>query len=144
MTDSALASARPMTRGRIALDDGRQTVAFDELAELIDEEGEWLAANGERIALLADNGLGWAIADLALHTCRLPSVPLPGYFTHGQIQHALDDAGIDCLVTDEPQRVRELLPGWRTAGVSGRTGLAMFRRQLDPATRRWPPRDPAL
>ena len=135
MTASSLASARPATRGGVALDDGRQTVGFDDLVELIDEEGDWLAANGERIALHADNGLGWAIADLALHARRLPCVPLPGYFTHGQIQHALDDAGIDCVVTDEPQRLRELLAGWRTAGVSGRTGLAMFRRQLDAAAR---------
>jgi len=137
MSASALASARLATRGRVALDDGRQTAGFDELAALIEEEGEWLAANGERVALLADNGLGWAVADLALHGRKLPCVPLPGYFTQGQIQHALDDAGIDCVVTDEPQRLHGLLAGWRTAGVSGRTGLAMFRRQLDAAAR-WP------
>jgi long-subunit acyl-CoA synthetase (AMP-forming) len=31
--------------------------------------------------------------------------------------------------------MRELLPGWRSAGMSGRTGLALFRRQLDASTR---------
>lgn len=139
MGASALAAA-PSARGRNALDDGEQSVTFDELAALVEAEGDWLAAGGERIALLADNGLGWAIADLALHARQLPCVPVPGYFTAGQVLHALDDAGIDCVVTDEPQRCRELLEGWRTAGVSGRTGLAMFRRQLDAASR--PPLPP--
>lgn len=122
--------------GASALEDGEQSVTADELAALVEAEGEWLAANGERFALLADNGVGWAIADLALHDRKLPCVPLPGYFTAGQALHALDDAGIDCVVTDDPQRGRELLEGWRTEGVSGRTGLAMFRRQLDAAARR--------
>ncbi|MGB5102896.1 MAG: AMP-binding protein [Steroidobacteraceae bacterium] len=129
--------------GASALDDGEQSVTADELTGLVEAEGEWLAASGERFALLADNGLGWAVADLALHDRKLPCVPLPGYFTAGQAMHALDDAGIDCLVTDDPQRCRELLEGWRTEGVSGRTGLAMFRRQLDAATRRPLPRGTA-
>ena len=122
----------PRAQGRTALDDGRDSVAYAELAARVAEEGEWLAAHGERCALLADNGIGWAIADLALHTRELPCVPLPGFFSDGQVQHALDDAGIDCLLTDEPRRVRNLPVGWQTVGVSGRTGLVLFRRRLAP------------
>ena len=135
MNASPLAFATSAARSRVALDDGRQGVDFERLDELVEEEADWLDASGERFALLADNGLGWAIADLALHREMLPSVPLPGFFTPGQIRHALDDAGIDGLLTDDPSRMRGLLPGWRTAGVSGRTGLALFRRQLDASTR---------
>ena len=135
MNASSLAFATPAAPSRIALDDGRQRVDYERLDELVAEEADWLAASGERFALLADNGLGWAIADLALHRQALPSVPLPGFFTPAQIRHALDDAGIDGLLTDDPSRMRGLLPGWRTAGVSGRTGLALFRRQLDASTR---------
>ena len=134
IANSAVAASRRL-RGRLALDDGQQAIGYDELAALVEEEADWLASHGERFALLADNGLGWAIADLALHSRQLPCVPLPGFFTAGQVQHALDDAGIDCVVTDEPQRLRELLAGWQTAGVSGRSGLAVFTRQLDPAAR---------
>jgi long-subunit acyl-CoA synthetase (AMP-forming) len=119
----------------VALDDGRQAIGHDELAALVEEEADWLAAHGERFGLLADNGTGWAIADLALHSRQMPCVPLPGFFSAGQVQHALDDAGIDCVVTDQPQRLRELLAGWQTAGVSGRTGFAVFRRRLDAAAR---------
>jgi long-chain acyl-CoA synthetase len=135
MIASALASARPAVPGRVALDDGRLALGYDELESRVAEEGDWLAGCGERFAIVADNGVGWAIADLALHRRPLPCVPLPGFFTSAQILHALDDAGIDCLLTDDPARMRALLTGWRTAGVSGRSGLAMFRRQLDASSR---------
>ena len=136
MDASATVMPQPLTRGRIALDDGRRTAGYDELETLTAEEGEWLAASGERFALLADNGLGWAVADLAMHRQQLPCVPLPGFFSPAQWRHALNDAGIDCLLTDDPARLGELLAGWRAAGVSKRSGLAMFRRRLDPAARR--------
>jgi len=122
-------------QGRTALDDGRQSLCYLELAETVAEEGDWLASHGERFALLADNGIGWAIADLALRARELPSVPVPGFFTAGQIRHALDDAGVDGLLTDDPRRVQELLPGWKTVAASGRSGLALFRRRVDPAAR---------
>jgi len=136
MSASAPGASRPLRCGRIALDDGRRTAGHDELEELTAGEGDWLAANGERFALLADNGLGWAVADLALHRRQLPCVPLPGFFSPAQMRHALNDAGADTLLTDDPTRLGELLAGWRSAGVSRRTGLAMFRRRVDPATRR--------
>jgi long-subunit acyl-CoA synthetase (AMP-forming) len=126
--------------GRAALDDGRLRIGYDELAEHVAEESHWLAGHGRRFALMADNGPSWAIADLALHSSRLPCVPLPGFFSQGQILHALDDAGIDCVLTDAPQRLRELLPGWHAGGVSGRSGLALFRRDLAESAR--PPLPP--
>jgi long-subunit acyl-CoA synthetase (AMP-forming) len=135
MLAESLAAAAQQLPDRIALDDGQHRVAYGDLAALVDEEGAWLAGYGERFGLLADNGVGWAIADLALHTRGLLSVPLPGFFAAAQVQHALDDAGVDCVLTDDPQRVRALLPGWQAAGASGRSGLAVFRRQLDAAAR---------
>jgi len=139
MNPAAMAAPRPVS-ARVALDDGQQSIACDELDERVAEEGDWLAARGERFALLADNGLGWAVADLALHARRLVSVPLPGFFSAGQIVHALDDAGIDSVLTDDPGRMRSLAGGWRFVGASGRSGLALFRREIEGGTRpRLPP-----
>jgi long-chain acyl-CoA synthetase len=136
MTTSLLEAAiRAAAPESVALDDGQQQLTYGQLGALLEEEGDWLAPAGERFALLADNGVGWAIADLALHLRRLPSVPLPGCFTPTQIMHALDDAGIDSVLTDDAGRVRDMLAGWRVRGVSPRTGLTMFRRQLDAAAR---------
>jgi long-subunit acyl-CoA synthetase (AMP-forming) len=137
MIASALRDAvRETARQRVALEDASRQVTFGQLSALIEQEGTWLAAGGERFALLADNGIGWAVTDLALHLRQLVAVPLPGYFTEQQVRHVIDDAGIDSLLTDEPERVRGILGGWRRSGVSARTGLTMFRRQLDSSARR--------
>jgi long-chain acyl-CoA synthetase len=137
MATSALRDAvRAAARDDVALEDATRQVTFGELDALLEDEGAWLAAGGERFALLADNGIGWAVTDLALHLRGLVTVPLPGYFTAPQLRHVIDDAGIDCLLTDEPERVRGLPGGWRRGGVSTRTGLTMFRRQLDASARR--------
>jgi long-subunit acyl-CoA synthetase (AMP-forming) len=103
---------------------------------LLEGEIDWLRAGGaDRHALLADNGIAWALADLALHLGELFAVPLPGSFTDAQQVHALDDAGIDALLTDNPARARALLPGWRLEARGPASGLVRFRRSLDPATR---------
>ena len=74
---------------------------------LIEREIEWLREGGaERHAVLADNGVPWALADLALHVGEMLSVPLPGSFTPAQVAHALDDAGVDAVLTDDAARAR--------------------------------------
>lgn len=124
-----------------ALDDGRRTIGYGPLRDLLDMELGWLAASGaERVALLADNGVPWALADLALHAGGLLCVPLPGNFTDALKVHALDDAGIDTLLTDAPDRARALLPGWRSDGAGPASGLSRFRRGLDGASRPGVPR----
>jgi long-subunit acyl-CoA synthetase (AMP-forming) len=119
---------------RVALDDGLRRVTYGNLGPLIAEEQRWLrASGGQRFALLADNGLPWAVADLSLHLGRALNVPLPGHFTPEQMLHALDDAGVDTLVTDSPSRLDRFPAGWRHTGTSSRTGLSVFRRNLEPA-----------
>jgi long-subunit acyl-CoA synthetase (AMP-forming) len=129
----ALRSAPP---GAIALVDGQRTISYGALPALIEHEIEWLREGGaERHAVLADNGVPWALADLALHVGELLSVPLPGSFTPAQLAHALDDAGIDAVLTDDDTRAPSLLPGWRHNGTSPVSGLHRYRRQLDLASR---------
>ncbi|HET7202377.1 MAG TPA: AMP-binding protein [Steroidobacteraceae bacterium] len=124
-----------------ALDDGRRAIGYGALRVLLDMELGWLAGGGaERVALLADNGVSWALADLALHAGKRVCVPLPGSFTDALKLHALDDAGIDTLLTDDPDRARTLLPGWRSDGAGPASGLVRFRRGLDASSRPGVPR----
>jgi long-subunit acyl-CoA synthetase (AMP-forming) len=127
--------------GRVALDDGQRPLTYGELRTLVVAEGAWLAgAGGERYATLADNGTAWVVTDIALHLREMLSVPLPGYFTTAQALHALDDAGIDSVLTDDPRRAHDTLVGWRHVTESPQTGLSLFRRQLDAGARpRVPP-----
>ena len=127
MLHDAIASAEP---GVVALDDGRRAITYGALGELLRLERGWLrAGGGNRYALAADNGVAWALADLALHTGAWPSVPLPGAFTDSLKRHALDDAGIDTLLTDDEVGARELLPDWTIDGVAPASGLHRFRRR---------------
>jgi long-subunit acyl-CoA synthetase (AMP-forming) len=117
--------------GRPVLDDGHRQVGVAELAELVAAERGWLAGlagTGTRHALLADNGIGWAVADLALHGARALNVPLPGYFTPGQIAHALETVGVEVVLTDDPARVLGQHEGWRKIGDAPASGLIALAR----------------
>ena len=116
--------------GVVALDDGVRAITYGALGELLRLEQAWLSAGGgERYALAADNGVAWALADLALHTGAWASVPLPGAFTDHLKRHALDDAGIDTVLTDDATAIRTLLPEWTSDGVGPASGLHRFRRR---------------
>jgi long-subunit acyl-CoA synthetase (AMP-forming) len=122
----------------IALDDGQRVVSARELPEQIAAESQWLHACGARdarFAVLADNGIGWAVTDLALHTAHTLNVPVPGYFTAAQIAHVLDDAAIDVVVTDHSDRILELDRGFAVVGASPVTGLTTLVRAIAPAAR---------
>jgi long-chain acyl-CoA synthetase len=65
------------------------------------------------VALAADNGESWINADLACLAENKPCVPLPHFFTVEQMQWAVDSAGVDALLTDQPD-----LPIWQSLGFS--------------------------
>ncbi len=125
---------------RAALVDERRVVSYAGLEPLLDAEQSWLKrSGGKRFALLADNGCGWAVADLALHRSALLNVPLPGYFTAEQLQHVIRDAGIDTLLTDQPERATQLTADFIPAGISAQTGLHLFRRSTGTTAQPVPP-----
>jgi long-chain acyl-CoA synthetase len=122
--------------GALALVDGQRTVSYGALPSLLEHELQWLRASGaERHALLAENGVPWALADLALHVGEMFAVPLPGSFTPAQMTHALDDAGVDAVLTDDPAHALGVLAGWVDDGPSPVSGLQRFRRRLDGSQR---------
>lgn len=120
---------------RPALRDGARSISYGQLPALVEAEGQWLARSGAcRFALLADNGCAWAVTDLALANRSLLHVPLPGYFTPGQMAHVLNDAGIDAVVTDQAATLEALDLGFAPAGFSAQTGLALWRRPAPAAS----------
>ncbi|MGB5472023.1 MAG: AMP-binding protein [Gammaproteobacteria bacterium] len=66
--------------------------------------------NGARtLGTLLINGPAWVVTDLATLRAGIMHVPLPGFFSDGQLLHALQDAGLDTVITDAPQRIAELV-----------------------------------
>ncbi|GAB2176686.1 AMP-binding protein [Dongia sp. agr-C8] len=61
-----------------------------------------LAGRSRRCGLLLDNGIGWAVCDLAARWTRTPLVPIPTFFSPQQLAHVIASSGIDSLITDRP------------------------------------------
>jgi long-subunit acyl-CoA synthetase (AMP-forming) len=92
---------------RLALVQGEHRLSYAELlAEVAARVDILREMAARRVALALDNGLDWALWDLALLRAELICVPLPGFFSASQQRHVLDSAGIDCLI-GEPNPLTE-------------------------------------
>lgn len=69
------------------------------------------------IGLIADNGLDWITVDLAAQRAGAVLVPLPAFFTAGQLLHAVGSSGMDALFCPEPGLAGRL--GFRPDGLIG-------------------------
>lgn len=77
------------------------------------EEVEQLAEELRRreinvLGLHANNGPAWLLADLACQLAGVVSVPLPGFFSTGQLSHTLRESGMQALLTDDCTRFTAL------------------------------------
>ena len=83
----------------VALREGPQQLSYAQLREEVANRADQLVRLGvRRVALALDNGLEWALWDLALLRAELVCVPLPGFFSPAQHAHVLQHAGIDCVI----------------------------------------------
>jgi long-chain acyl-CoA synthetase len=82
------------------------------------------------LAIALDNHPAWVILDLAAMACNLPLgivlVPLPHFFSDTQLLHAITDAGVDTLITDNPQRFSTILGDL----IIGNNDLVITRQPL--------------
>lgn len=90
-----------------------------------------LVRPGSPIAVRLPNGPAWVILDLALTRLGWASLPLPGFFTDAQRQHAMADAGASLLVELSDTANCDL----NIASTSLRvTPLSLTARALPPGT----------
>lgn len=115
--------------GAPALCDPDRTLSYEALRGAVAAEVDWLhAQGGERCGLLADNGCGWVVADLALQEAGLLNVPLPPFFTDAQLAHAIADAGIDSVLMDSAMHARVDRAAFQPVVVSPQSGLTLWKR----------------
>jgi long-chain acyl-CoA synthetase len=128
------ASSDPL---KVALLDETGTITYGELQAEI----EWLAdrlrtCRPRAIAILADNGKEWAMADLAALAAGIPCIPLPVFFSPAQIAHTLKAAGVEQVLTDQPQRLLAALqqPGLPATPFYGALQRVDLHGVVAPAT----------
>ncbi len=87
---------------RPALQQHDRVLSYREVLRETALRAECLRAAGcRRIAIALDNGLDWALWDLAAMQAGLVCVPLPAFFSASQLAHVLDSSGIDSLIVND-------------------------------------------
>jgi long-subunit acyl-CoA synthetase (AMP-forming) len=139
MTSRVIAALQAAAGDQPALSDEHRSLSYRQLRDAVAAEAEWLShSQVRRCAVLVDNGIAWVIADLALLQLAALNVPVPPWFTSSQIGHVLQDAGVDCILTDQPDRVLHDHSAFRPASAAAPSGLALFRRERTEAPRAIP------
>ncbi len=108
-----------------AVSDGQGALTYDGL--LAEVKAAAARLSGERVGLLLENGCPWAVLDLAVAWRGAICVPMPSFFSDAQLAHLIRDAGLDTVITDQPERLIAV-PGARplqTLPVAGRLLAAL-------------------
>jgi long-chain acyl-CoA synthetase len=130
MTELLTCFASATTPSRVVLRDRTQELSAVELTRRVRILAELLARCGCKcVALQADNGCDWVIADLACQEAGLSCVPLPLFFTQAQQQHVFESCGIDAVLTQLPL----LATHFREAEAVPGSTLTLLRRPVEHA-----------
>ncbi|MFZ2302137.1 MAG: AMP-binding protein [Gallionella sp.] len=104
-----------------ALVGNQYALTYRELAAAIEQFSVQLRTSSTRVIGLAlDNSPLWATLDLAALQAGRQVVPLPFFFSAEQIAHSIRDAGIDCILTDQPEQYQKILAA---SGIEANTVL---------------------
>ena len=109
----------------IILQSGKREVSRAELLLKVEKLAIRLQKLGLKcIALYADNGIDWIVADLACQLADVRITPVPLFFSETQFKHAISSSGADALITDQ-QNITEFFNGALIPGQDqGATGSA--------------------
>ncbi len=90
-----------------------------------------------RIAIAMNNQPAWIVLDIAALQLGMTQVPLPSFFTDAQLLHAMQDAGVNVLITDQTVRFDSLLKAHtfeKKSVMIASTALAEYRLDFAQAT----------
>jgi long-chain acyl-CoA synthetase len=76
---------------RIAFRDHAGEVSYGALARRVTGAMETLRGGNAPVGLMAENGIGWVVADLAVTASGRRFVPLPPFFSDDQLFHVVRD-----------------------------------------------------
>lgn len=85
---------------RVAITGAGGPMSYGELARAIDRVRVVLAGSPDVVGLLMTRSSAAIVADLALASLGRTIVPLPDFFSPGQWQHMIQDAGVGAVVSE--------------------------------------------
>ncbi|MDO8350885.1 MAG: AMP-binding protein [Gallionella sp.] len=85
-------------------------LSYQDLGDAIEQIGALLRTIPARtLGLAVDNSPLWVVLDLAGLASGKVIIPLPFFFSDEQIAHSVRDAGITCILTDQPDQYQKIL-----------------------------------
>lgn len=94
----------------LALIGEQHVLSYQGLGDAIEQIGALLRTIPARtLGLAVDNSPLWAVLDLAGLANGKIIIPLPFFFSGEQIAHSVRDAGITCILTDQPDQYQKIL-----------------------------------
>jgi long-subunit acyl-CoA synthetase (AMP-forming) len=88
----------------------QHVLSYQALGNAIEQIGALLhTIPYKTIGIALDNSPLWAVLDLAGMASNKVIIPLPFFFSAEQIAHSLNDAGIACILTDNPDQYQQIL-----------------------------------
>lgn len=104
---------------------------FANLQARVERLGQLFAKHRCRtIALPADNGPNWIVADLAAWAAGATLIPVPLFFAPQQVAHMLESSGVDTILTPRGDATGPHYPGFKR--IPGDfDGLALYQSCLD-------------
>ncbi len=84
-----------------------------------------------KLALLMDNNPLWLIIDLACQKAGVTLIPLPGFFAPQQMAHAMEDAGVQMMLTDNSKYISDNFPLYKTTPFKNLMGTAIWFVNMD-------------
>jgi long-chain acyl-CoA synthetase len=113
----------------IALNDGTVSISYRALKDRIDEFAGWLKVNGVGVLGIAlDNSADWVVADIAAMSAGIDIVPIPQYFSPQQVDHLLNAAKVDCMLTQGADQI----PGLTAVSVKQLAACNTFKPMISP------------
>ena len=89
----------------LALQGSRQQLNYAELYDgVVALAGRLRALKVRSLALDLDNGLAWALFDLAALEAGIALLPIAPFFSPAQVQHAVSQAAVEMVITDDVRR----------------------------------------
>lgn len=109
-TIAAITQFAVNTPNQTALQGSGIALSYVELVDAIENVAQKLSGTTTKaLGMAMDNSLAWAVVDLAAMRLNLPVVPLPYFFSAEQMIHAMDDAGVNVLLSDQPILLEQIL-----------------------------------
>ncbi|WP_172787634.1 MULTISPECIES: AMP-binding protein [Bradyrhizobium] len=96
-----------------AIADGKQSLTWSGLAARVSAASDYLGTGPETIGIFGGNSVDWVVAFLAASISGKTIVPIPTFFSRGQVEHVVKDASIARTIVTSDDGEAELQSAFR-------------------------------